>query len=51
MSAPTKGVRAAVLTAAETLGVQEFPVPRLGDEDALVRVEVVPDVNHRRGQT
>jgi len=40
MSAPAKDVRAAVLTAAQTLGIQAFPVPRLDDEDALVRVEV-----------
>ena len=34
------GVRAAVLTAAETLGIEAFPVPRLGEDDALIRVEV-----------
>jgi hypothetical protein len=33
-------VRAAVLTAAETLEIQTFPLPALGDDDALVRVEV-----------
>ena len=33
-------VRAAVLTAAETLGIQAFPVPHLGEDDALIRVEV-----------
>ena len=40
MSGYPHGVRAAVLTAAETLGVQSFPVPPVGDDDALVRVEV-----------
>jgi threonine dehydrogenase-like Zn-dependent dehydrogenase len=34
------GVRAAVLTGPEKLEVRSFPVPRLGDDDALVRVEV-----------
>ena len=40
MSDRADGVRAAVLTAAETLGIQAFPVPRLGEDDALIRVEV-----------
>ena len=40
MSEQDKGVRAAVLTAAETLGIQTFPVPALGEDDALIRVEV-----------
>lgn len=33
-------VRAAVLTAAQTLSVQDFPVPDIGEDDALVAVEV-----------
>jgi threonine dehydrogenase-like Zn-dependent dehydrogenase len=40
MSTPDSGVRAAVLTAAETLSVDTFPVPPLTDDEALVRVEV-----------
>jgi threonine dehydrogenase-like Zn-dependent dehydrogenase len=40
LSATTDGVRAAVLTAPETLSVETFPVPSVGNEDALVRVEV-----------
>ena len=40
MTEQDKGVRAAVLTAAETLGIQTYPVPRLGEDDALIRVEV-----------
>ena len=40
MRAPAKDARAAVLTAAEKLGIQSFPAPRPGDDDALVRVEV-----------
>ena len=40
MTSPASGVRAAVLTAAETLGLQTFPVPRVGEDDALIRVEV-----------
>jgi len=49
-----QGVRAAVLTAAETLGIQTFPVPRLGEDDALIRVEVCglggSDVTQYRGK-
>jgi len=40
MSEPAIGVRAAVLTAAQTLKTQTFPVPSLGEDDALIRVEV-----------
>jgi threonine dehydrogenase-like Zn-dependent dehydrogenase len=40
MSDLAGGVRAAVLTAARMLGIQTFPVPRTGDDDALIRVEV-----------
>jgi alcohol dehydrogenase len=40
MNSSAGGVRAAVLTAAQTLGIQAFPVPRLGADDALIRVEV-----------
>jgi alcohol dehydrogenase len=40
MSEQAKSVPAAVLTAAGTLGIQAFPVPRLGEDDALIRVEV-----------
>jgi threonine dehydrogenase-like Zn-dependent dehydrogenase len=40
MTGRTAGVRAAVLTAAETLGPQSFPVPGIGEDDALIRVEV-----------
>jgi alcohol dehydrogenase len=40
MSDRPQGVRAAVLTAAETLTIQAFPVPRPGEDDALIRVEV-----------
>ncbi len=39
MSGPV-GVRAAVLTAAQTLGIQTLSVPRTGDDDALIRIEV-----------
>jgi threonine dehydrogenase-like Zn-dependent dehydrogenase len=37
---PASGVQAAVLTAAGTMEIQAFPVPALGDDDALIRVEV-----------
>jgi hypothetical protein len=40
MSDRPQGVRAAVLTAAETLDLRAFPVPRLGEDDALIRVDV-----------
>jgi threonine dehydrogenase-like Zn-dependent dehydrogenase len=36
----TGGVRASVLTAEKTLEVQEFPVPVLTEDDALIRIEV-----------
>ena len=40
MNSRRQGVRAAVLTAAETLALETFPVPRIGEDDALIRVEV-----------
>jgi threonine dehydrogenase-like Zn-dependent dehydrogenase len=40
MTGQAKGVRAAVLTAAQQLGIQTFPVASLGEDDALIRVEV-----------
>ena len=33
MTSPASGARAAVLTAAETLGLQTFPVPRVGEDE------------------
>jgi len=40
MADVANGVRAAVLTAAQQLEVQTFPVPAIGEDDALIRVEV-----------
>jgi len=40
MTETASGVRAAVLTAAQALEIQSFPVPAVGEDDALIRVEV-----------